>query len=432
MKTLTHGELFAGISGFGQGFERHGIETKWHVEIDKTAQSVLRRHYPNTLLLDDVRTVGAHNLPRVDVITFGSPCQDLSVAGRRKGLAGERSGLFYEAIRIIGELKPSFAIWENVPGAFSSNNGRDFAYVLAAFLECGARDIAWATLDAQHFGVAQRRRRVFVVADFTGERAGEILFIPESGTGDFAAVRGTGEGTPATVIKGAAIGRQPHNGPQWGEFLTDDTCYTLNASEVHAVQAFTPIGHAEYTEGVGAIRATGGDAGGGSETLVAQTLASGKETVGTLLANAGTKQWLGNQEGFSGDYFITVGTLAASGAGTARPAGQGNELDFLIPTSEIAKTITSNYGKQPDNSDSSTPGNFVTNSAHGVRRLTPVECERLQGFPDNWTAQDHEGGVISDSARYRMLGNAVCANVAEWIGKRIVSAADALTSERAA
>jgi DNA (cytosine-5)-methyltransferase 1 len=407
---LTHGELFAGISGFGQGFERHGIETKWHVEIDKTAQSVLRRHYPNTLLLDDVRTVSAHNLPHVDVITFGSPCQDLSVAGRRKGLAGERSGLFYEAIRIIGELKPTFAIWENVPGAFSSNNGRDFAYVLSAFLECGARDIAWATLDAQHFGVAQRRRRVFVVADFAGERAGEILFVPESGTGHLETSREARQGTPATVSASAP---------------SSLTAWDTQRARIH-------------------------DASGTAPSLTASPT-GGQRTPTVALA----------------------GTLAASGAGTERPAGQGNELDFLIPTSTAhAQTYRIQRSDDYDEDDTASTlaardyksatdlvtvftqnqreevrdlggiagalaadagahqQNYVASA--GVRRLTPTECERLQGFPDGWTERDHEGGVISDSARYRMLGNAVCANVAEWIGKRIAEAHERAETERAA
>ncbi len=120
---LTHGELFAGISGFGLGFSEAEIETLWHVEIDKRCQTVLGYHYPESLILSDVRDCGKHNLPPVDIISFGPPCQDLSIAGRRKGLKGERSGLFFEAIRIVDELKPTFAVWVNVPGALSSNSG---------------------------------------------------------------------------------------------------------------------------------------------------------------------------------------------------------------------------------------------------------------------------------------------------------------------
>ena len=182
MKTI--GSLFAGIGGFDLGFERAGFSTTWACEIDQKAQAVLRLRFPNAKLHDDVCQIGAHNLEPVDVVTFGSPCQDLSVAGKRAGLAGERSGLFHEAVRVIRELraahgKPDFAIWENVPGAFSSNGGRDFAAVIDALVNIGARDVAWRVLDSRFFGVAQRRRRVFLVADFGGERAEQVLALTE-------------------------------------------------------------------------------------------------------------------------------------------------------------------------------------------------------------------------------------------------------------
>ena len=180
----TIGSLFAGIGGFDLGFERAGFKTTWTCEIDKKAQAVLRFRFPGASHHDDVCAVGAHNLAPVDVVTFGSPCQDLSVAGKRAGLAGERSGLFHEAVRVIRELrdahgKPDFAIWENVPGAFTSNSGRDFAAVIDALVNIGARDVAWRVLDSRFFGVAQRRRRVFLVADFGGERAEEVLALAE-------------------------------------------------------------------------------------------------------------------------------------------------------------------------------------------------------------------------------------------------------------
>lgn len=187
--SLTLGSLFAGIGGFDLGFERAGFKTLWQCEIDKAAQGVLRRHFPEAQLHSDVREVGAHNLVPVDVLTFGSPCQDVSLAGKRAGLAGNRSGLFHEAIRVIRELrerygKPDFAIWENVLGAFSSNGGRDFAVVLQELADIGASDIAWRVLDSQWFGVPQRRRRIFLVADFGGARAGQILSISQGGSWD--------------------------------------------------------------------------------------------------------------------------------------------------------------------------------------------------------------------------------------------------------
>jgi DNA (cytosine-5)-methyltransferase 1 len=212
--TLTHGEIFAGYGGFGLGFERAGIRTVWRVEIDRDCQRVLRHHHPDDLLLSDVRECGAHNLPPVDVISFGSPCQDFSVAGKRAGIGGERSGLIHEALRIVRELSPALAVFENVPGLLSSHSGRDFAAVLCAFRECGARDIAWRILDAQHFGVPQRRRRVFLVADFGGERAGPVLFESPCGCGHPAPGRETGARVAPSVTPGARRASSQRAGEQ--------------------------------------------------------------------------------------------------------------------------------------------------------------------------------------------------------------------------
>lgn len=189
--SMTLGSLFAGVGGFDLGFEQAGFKTVWQVEIDKAAQGVLRRRFPDAKLHSDVRQVGAHNLEPVDVLTFGSPCQNLSRGGDRTGLKGERSGLFHEAVRVIRELrakygKPDFAIWENVPGAFSSEGGADFAVVLQELADIGAADIAWRVLDSQGFGVPQRRRRIFLVADFAGERAAEVLAVSQGSAGSAA------------------------------------------------------------------------------------------------------------------------------------------------------------------------------------------------------------------------------------------------------
>jgi len=207
-RKLRIGSLFAGVGGFDLGFERAGFETAWAVEIDEKAQAVLRLRFPRAELHDDVTKIGAHNLGPVDVITYGFPCQDLSVAGKRAGLDGQRSGLFHEAVRVIRELrardgKPDIAIAENVPGLFSSNAGRDFAVVLQTLVDVGARDVAWRVLDSQHHGVAQRRRRVFIVSDFGGERAAEILSLAEGVRGDSAPRRKTRKGAPAAAGAGA-------------------------------------------------------------------------------------------------------------------------------------------------------------------------------------------------------------------------------------
>ena len=231
MKTdqLTLGSLFDGIGGFPYAASFYGIMPLWASEIVPECVSVTKKHFPDMEHFGDITKLHGGKLPPVDIITFGSPCQDLSVAsGKRLGLAGERSGLFLEAIRIIREMQeatngeyPKFALWENVPGALSSSSRRDFKAVLEAFTEAevpmpgsgrwanagmvrgrGA-DLAWCVYDAQYFGTAQRRRRIFLIADFRGQRSGEILFVPKSLSGYFAA-GGTPRQGPAAYAQSGA------------------------------------------------------------------------------------------------------------------------------------------------------------------------------------------------------------------------------------
>jgi DNA (cytosine-5)-methyltransferase 1 len=193
--TLTFGSLFAGVGGFDMGFEQAGWDCKFQVEWDKNCQQILNKHWPDVPKWLDVSDVNGAEIPPVDCIIFGSPCQDLSVAGKRAGLEGERSGLFHEAVRIIKEMRdatngtfPRWTVWENVAGALSSNNGRDFGTVINEMAKAGAHLQEYALLDAQHFGVPQRRRRVFLVSCFdsaTSERCpSPLLPVTESVRGD--------------------------------------------------------------------------------------------------------------------------------------------------------------------------------------------------------------------------------------------------------
>ena len=226
---LTLGSLFDGIGGFPYAASFYGIRPLWASEIIPECISVTQKHFPEMEHVGDITKLYGGTLPPVDIITFGSPCQDLSVAsGKRLGLAGERSGLFLEAVRIIREMQeatngeyPKFALWENVPGALSSSSRRDFKAVLEAFTEaevpmpCSGRwanagmvrgrgaDLAWVMYDSQYFGTAQRRRRIFLIADFRGQRSGEILFVPKSLSGYFAA-GGTPRQGPAAYAQSGA------------------------------------------------------------------------------------------------------------------------------------------------------------------------------------------------------------------------------------
>lgn len=365
------------------------------------------KHYLN------VCEVNGAEIAPTDVITFGSPCQDMSIAGKREGIKhgdhGDeettRSGLFYEAIRIIKEMRkatngeyPKYAVWENVPGAFSSNKGHDFHAVLEAF--CSVCDdtvsiprpydakrtklvwnkageivgdnfsVCWRTLDAQYWGVPQRRKRIYLVADFTGRCAGEILFKPESLRGDSAQGNETGQGASADamgsvdgsvgVFNESGIGywmpgcgclraegenrpsRPSHcvialqangidradtagcNGAGW----RFNESYTLNTIDRHAV-CYENHQHGGYREGCGTLRASGGDYGGGSENIVCYDAR-------------------GNGDGetsctITGDH-------------------QNQITDYTAVVAEKAKP----------------PRKYI------IRRLMPVECARLQGFPDGW------------------------------------------------
>lgn len=202
--------LFAGVGGFDLALERAGVKVVASVEIDKKAQSVLKKHFPQSTIFDDVTGVTGEQLkkcgfePRGGIITGGFPCQDLSVAGKRAGLAGKRSGLFWEICRILDETGSETVILENVPGLLSSNGGRDMAVVIEALVKRGYR-VGWRVLDAQYFGVPQRRRRVFIVGCLgdSGRSPEEILAISSSRAGYLAASKQARKDIARKITTGA-------------------------------------------------------------------------------------------------------------------------------------------------------------------------------------------------------------------------------------
>lgn len=357
--------------------------------------------------LGDITQIHGDEVPVVDCIIGGSPCQELSIAGKRAGLAGERSGLFMEQIRITKEMRerdrnagrtdrlirPRYMVWENVPGAFSSNKGEDFASVLTAIVRIAEPDapcvpvpcagwpkwgslrdmggrwsIAWRTLDAQYWGVPQRRRRIALVADFGGDTAAEILFVRESVCGDSpscgAARQGTarnaesGVGSSVYCLQGNGIDRADTarcNGRGWRE----DVSYTFNTIDRPAIF--------DMSHACDVIRECG-------------------EVVPSLQARAGTG---GNQVPLT--LSQTLNAIQSHSA-----SGQSRNLNNVVRE-------------------------FMT-----VRRLTPLEYERLQGFQDGWTDigawTDSKGKLhkeSSDSARYKALGNSIALPPWKWVLKRL-------------
>ena len=195
MAIQTYGSLFSGVGGIDMGLDSADLQCFFQVEIDKNCQQILSYHWPDVPKYYDIKDVSGYDLPPVDLIAFGSPCQNLSTSGNKIGLNGEDSILFYEAIRIIKEMRektngqyPKITIWENVTGALSSNSGADFGQVLYEMDEAGACFSEWAVLDAQYFGVPQRRKRVYLISVFdsgTAQRCPEkILPVAKSSTGD--------------------------------------------------------------------------------------------------------------------------------------------------------------------------------------------------------------------------------------------------------
>ena len=271
---MTMGSLFDGAGTMPFAGSLCGIETLWSSEIEKFPLAVTAKRFPRVKQLGDITKIDGSKIEPVDIVTFGSPCQDLSIAGRREGLKGERSGLFMEAVRIIKEMRheterradesirPRYAVWENVPGAYSSNGGEDFRAVLEELCRVvdpgvhvprpagGGRwkpagaivgagfSVAWRTLDAQYWGVPQRRRRVWLVADFGGHRAAEILFEREGLRGDFEACKASWSGSRPEARGSAGVaGRTVFaigNGQAAGTGL-HDTVESLNC--MHDAQA---------------------------------------------------------------------------------------------------------------------------------------------------------------------------------------------------
>ena len=470
------GSLFDGSGGFPLAGVINGMEPVWASEIEPYPLNVTAARFPNMVQLGDVTKINGAAIEPVDVITFGSPCQDLSVAGKHAGIHdGERSNLFFEAIRIIKEMRerdradgradelcrPRFAVWENGPGAYSSSKGADFQSVLQALCDVRGNDvhvpmpekgkwkkagcivgdgwsIAWRTYDAQYWGVPQRRKRIYLVADFASERAGEILFEREGVRGNIAASHEAWEkltahaagGFDGSGADGKAIAfhlqQDPINGTispciggqhqaTVGVFMggqgekagsiaySEECCPTLRASESGTNQAPDVVYAMEGNTVDRASNKNGkGWCEGVSHTLNTQdrhavaidcrNLRGSVELSGTLQAK--------NQGGHSLNYQNPVvydkqriGVYGEKGVSSTLAARDYKDAADLVVE----------FGKQ---------------RKYIVRRLTPLECCRLQGFPDWW----EDGVEGSDSARYKMWGNGIALPCAVDVLSRIANA----------
>jgi DNA (cytosine-5)-methyltransferase 1 len=399
--SLTFGSLFAGVGGFDEGLHRNGMKCEWQIEIDETCRSVLRRHFPSAKQGEDVRNVSTDEFVRPDVICGGFPCQDVSVAGKRVGLDGARSGLFYEFMRIVRDFSPRFVLIENVPGLLSSNGGRDMSTVVGTLAKLG---YGWSyrIINAQYFGVPQRRRRVFIVGCFGDMRsAAEILFESESLPWDSPAGR--------KAIVAATL----NSGGNSGGFRTEpgEHLVLIAFQSKQSSSAKSP----SFDD----VSPTLDVAKSGGMAVAYQCQGSNVGPMGTLRSGNGNESggvpFMVNMQGGKGQGGYSVDVSPTLGA--------DSQIHGVLPVtawSERTRDEGSVIEIEPTGVFSTLKAGTQRQQGIGVRRLLPIECERLQGFPDDWTRYRDDGTEISDSKRYHMCGNAVAVPCSEWIGKRIV------------
>lgn len=400
--------LFSGIEAASCAWEPLGWQAVAFSEIEPFPCSLLKHRFPNVPNLGDVTTITERqiaDLGPIDLVIFGSPCQDLSVAGNRRGLAGERSGLFIDAMRIIRWARKynglRFALWENVPGAFSSQSGRDFAVVVGemAGTEFGVpadgwkntgvavgQDglVEWGCLDAQFFGVPQRRRRVFALADSGDWRnRPPVLLEPSRLRRDSEASGKERETTAARAGDGTAFDFQAIGQYGSGQLGSTLSARDFKDSKDLIVSATGPITHA-----LTARHDSGEDGCGRGTPILAATLNTRARHIGTDGLNKTT----------------TVNMVTPLMFEPRSPDGVPRVHENICPT---LNTMGGGQ-RQP-----------CVATPTQVRRLTPTECERLQGFPDGWTNVPHRGKPAADAPRYKSLGNSMAVPVIRWIGERI-------------
>ena len=434
------GSLFDGSGTCPLAASAVGIIPAWASEIEPFPKAVTQSRFPKMVHLGDITNINGAEIEPVDVITFGSPCQNLSIAGNGKGLAGQESSLFFEAVRVIQEMRcatngrfPQIVIWENVYGAFSSTQGEDFRTVIETLWKiCEGNDsvpryaedkqgrqkwphtgfvlgdhssIAWRGLDAQGWGVPQRRKRVFVVLDLGGQCAGRILFEREGLRRDFKKVRRTGETIrPASETSPAEYHRvyavENHAQDSRVSLSPDNTVQTLAGRmgtgggnvPLVLVPCFGQASYDEYapTEQAVTLKATGGNYGGGTETLVLEPIGADFYNQ-AITGNVTSTLRAAAQKGVDGTPCVIIPYTLKIRSG-CESGGEGaliqedksatlscnNDQTFFVPT-------------QTEN------GEVI----YLARKLTPTECASLQGFEKDWCALvPHK-----DSAEYKMWGN---------------------------
>jgi len=371
-KTIKYGSVCSGIEAATVAWHDLGWKPVFFSDIEPFPRAVLNHHYSDVPCHGDFTTIGENDYDPIDLLVGGTPCQSFSVAGLRKGFNDDRGNLTLEFVRLVERKKPRWVVWENVPGVLSQDGGRAFGSFLGGLAELGY-GFSYRVLDAQYFGVPQRRRRVFVVGYFGDWRpAAAVLFERDSLCGDITPRREKGQRIAATI-------------------------------------GFTASSFGGYAEGCGTLRSAGGDLGGGSETLLTYDRQSSGEygtadIASTMLACDYKSPSDLISYGIPGNW---IGRAPENGGNAVEPMIVHGTQDPCV--SDIAFAQGRNNGGE----------NVYVNNMK-VRRLTPIECERLQGFSDDYTNIPWKGKEHSpDALRYKALGNSMAVPVMKWIGQRI-------------
>ncbi|GAX48493.1 DNA cytosine methyltransferase [Pseudolactococcus reticulitermitis] len=462
MSKLTLGSLFSGSGGFELGGLLSGIRPVWASEIEPFPIRVTTKRLPQVVHLGNIKQINGGEIAPVDIITFGSPCTDLSIAGKRAGLVGSHSSLFYQAIRIIKEMRfktngkyPRFIVWENVCGAFSSNKGEDFRSVLEEI--CQIKDeqlviaqpekwvnagkivaedfsLAWRVLDAQYWGVPQRRKRIYLVADFRSERADKILFESESLSGYSTQSSCTWQDITADFEGSSGVTSQFCLMDQGGSRMniSENVTGTLRAQSSHPPLVFENHGQDSRFKGPSemaqTVLATYGTGGNNQPFVVepktydVRLTSEGTRNSRANIYECGISRTIDTSGNFPSSNQGGVAVVAIQGSMIGRkdkhgPQGSGineavsftlNTVDkhaiaysssknshFTRAEKEKAGTLVATDYKDPP---------LVNDGKYIVRRLTPTECARLQGFPPWWCRNiEIENPTEKDLAFWRAI-----------------------------
>lgn len=462
-------DLFSGTGGFSKGLEDAGYHIKQHYfsEIDKYAVANYQFNFKNSINLGDVTKINTKKIQRPNIVCFGSPCQDISIAGKRKGLKGKRSNLFFEAVRIIGECRPDVFIFENVKGLFSSNQGKDFEIILQTFADLGLYDIQWQLLNTSWF-LPQNRERVYFVGCLRGKTQSQIFPIGESTQGSDAFHQKESQRKNISPTIDTKVGESTHRSPyvlhwkgssaKWkseqmknaptintqqdwirNPLIVNAAAYrTRNykgeggkielrkdkiANQLTSVQKDSMVMLRELTKNESEHNRLYDSKNGISKTIKSSGHGSGSQT-GNYLVNKKIRRLTPTEcerlQGFPDNWtkmgVFQVPEATHKGYAVAK-RGDSINLSYLEANKRrgrVGKGMASTID---------TGAQQYTLGKNNLRRLTPIECERLQGFNDNWTKQGIFNRIvseISDSQRYRMLGNAVSVPVVRAIAERLI------------